>query len=458
MATTREQVAAYDYESRRRVTSLVLGADEAGRDPRRRLNRTLFGSAIIGVLVMAGFGIAGLLGGGRGPALPESGAVLVKGSGDRYVVVDGVLHPALNLSSALLVGGGTLTEVRASALDGKPRGLPVGIANAPDNLPDRLTTGAWTVCVLPSDSQVVLPQVEVLIGLAAPTAGVLGNYGAVVASQGQASWLISQGRRYRLTGNTRTALGLQRTRQLEIPGQVLDTVPEGPEIAIPQVPRGERPGVPLPVQAVVGDLVRSDVTGQPEYFLVRADGLTPISGLTYQLLAAGGGRTVDAGTANVASAPQSTQVSPGPAGWPDRVPTAVDPQRGQPLCVSTVPGRPAGDAPWSATVSLPAAMPDQPSVATKTGDLPGVATSVAIEPGTGALVLATTSAGEDGGYTLVTESGQRFPIASPDAVARLHLNPAAASHLPLPFVALLPAGPTLDPDAAAQEFPGTAPN
>src|SRR5258708_29483887 len=106
MATTRDHVAAYDYENRRRVTSLVLGVDEAGQDPHRRLNRTQIGSAVIAVLVMAGFGVVGLLGGGSGPGLPDSGAVLVKGSGDRYVLVDGVLHPALNLSSALLVRGG----------------------------------------------------------------------------------------------------------------------------------------------------------------------------------------------------------------------------------------------------------------------------------------------------------------------------------------------------------------
>src|SRR5262249_25873634 len=167
--------------------SLMLGPDEAGRVPRRRLNRTAFGSLMIAVLVMAGFGLAGLLGGGRGPALPDSGAVLVKGTGDRYVVVQGVVHPALNLSSALLVGGGTLTEVRASTLDGKARGLPVGIPNAPDNLPVRRTTGPWTVCIVPSDSQVVPPRVEVLVGLPAPTQGGLGQDAAVVAEQGGAS-------------------------------------------------------------------------------------------------------------------------------------------------------------------------------------------------------------------------------------------------------------------------------
>lgn len=60
MVTTRDQVEAYTYESRRQVTSLMLGADEAVTDPRRRLNRSTIGGTVIAVLLIAGF-----LGGGR---------------------------------------------------------------------------------------------------------------------------------------------------------------------------------------------------------------------------------------------------------------------------------------------------------------------------------------------------------------------------------------------------------
>jgi type VII secretion protein EccB len=459
MATTRDHVAAYDYETRRRVTSLVLGVDEAGRDPRRRLNRTLLGSLVIAVLVMAGFGIAGLLGGGGGPELPESGAVLVKGTGDRYVVVNGVLHPVLNLSSALLVGGGTLTEVRASALNGKPRGLPVGIPEAPDNLPKRLTNGPWTVCAVPSGSQVVPPTVEVLIGLPAPNQGRLGPDAGVVVDGGDASWLVTLGRRYRLTGNTRTVLGLQATRSMPVPVQVLDTLPEGPEIAIPAVTRGGAPAVPLPVRASVGDVIRTEVPGQPTaFFVVQPDGIRAITPLTATLLVAGGSGTVSADPAVLTNSPTSRQPAPDRPGWPKQVPTPLDPAHGQPLCVSTTPGAPPGDAPWAAVVSVPPELPAPNGTGpVVTGDLPGVTTSVALTPGAAALVLATTSAGQDGGFNLVTESGQRFPITSADAASRLHLDPAAAGRLPLPFVALLPSGPALDPEAAAREFRGSGP-
>ncbi|MFI5913179.1 type VII secretion protein EccB [Dactylosporangium sp. NPDC051541] len=456
MATTRDHVAAYDYESRRRVTSLVRGEDEAGQDPQRRLNRTLVGSAVIAVLVMAGFGIAGLLGGGSGPSLPDSGAVLVKGSGDRYVLVDGVLHPALNLSSAMLVGGNKPIEVRASALDGKRRGLPVGIPGAPDGLPQRLTTGPWTVCVLPSGSQVVRPEILVLAGPAAPAEGELGGNAAVLAEDAGTTWLITQGRRYRLTGNTRAVLGLQDARSMAVPARVLDTLPEGPEIAGPTVQHGGAPATALSVKANIGDVIQTELAGQrPSYSLVQADGLTPITPLTATLLTAAGSKLVKS-TAAV-DAVGSKGAVPGRPGWPKEVPQAVDPVRGQPLCVSTTPGTPPGDAAWAATVSMPAAMPSvasAPPIATKLGTDSFLATSVAIVPGTGVLAQATTTAGQDGGYNLVTEAGQRFPIVSAEAVARLQLNAGAAARVPLPFVALLPSGPTLDPTAAAQEYVG----
>ena len=99
--------------------------------------------------------------------------MLVAGPGDRYVIVDGRLHPALNLASALLVGGGQSAQVRPSVLDQLPRGLPVGIPDAPDALPpkDRLTAAPWTVCAVPSGAATLPPQVTVRVGAPEPTPG-----------------------------------------------------------------------------------------------------------------------------------------------------------------------------------------------------------------------------------------------------------------------------------------------
>ncbi len=412
VASTRDQLEAYTYEGRRQVTSLMVGSDEAIADPRRRINRVTIGSVVIAILVMAGFGIAGFLGGGRGPDLPESGAVLLKGSGDRYVVVDGRVHPALNLASALLTGGGTLTEVRQRALDTKPRGLPIGIPGAPDALPTKqqLTNGPWTMCVVPSQSMSVPPAVTLVIGDPAPAEGVLGkNAGTIVQDPAQQHWLIAHGRRFKFTGNSQVVLGLQRASAARIPAEALNTIPQGPDLAEPALPDGRdrAPSFTLPVSAATGDVAQAD--GQ--HFVVQSDGLSPISEPAFLLLAAGGSRKLTLPSAAVFSAPQSKRPVPDQRGWPDEVPEVTDLERDHPLCVSTTPGEPAGDAAWQVRVSAPPSVPRRTPVGSKSGDVPGIVSEVVIAPGTGALVRGTSAAGQDGVYTLVTDAGQRYPSA-----------------------------------------------
>ncbi|MGQ0774723.1 MAG: type VII secretion protein EccB [Pseudonocardiales bacterium] len=455
MATTRDQAEAYGYESRRHVTGLVRGSDEAIADPRRRLNRTTLGSLVIAVLVMAGFGVAGFLGAGGGSDLPQSGAVVVAETGDQYVVIDGRVHPAINLASALLVGGGTPTPVSAEALGMAPRGYPIGIPFAPDTLPDseQLSNEPWTVCTVATSGT---STVSMLVGLPAPAEKLGESEGVLVDEPDGATWLITQGRRYRVSPSVQILLGLNRATAVEVLPEVLDTVPEGPEIQVPAVPGSGAEPVPLPFPAVVGDVVRAQATGTPtRHFMVQRDGLVEISELTSSLLAASATRTVDLATA-VNAAP-SAQGPPENPRWPRRVPTLVDIQREQPLCVTTTPGQPPGDAAWTAVVSRPAAVPQHAGVTavhTESGDVPGVLSEIFIAPGTAVLVRASSSSGQDGVYTLVTSSGQRFPMSSADAVSRLGYVPATVKPIPLPFVTLLPSGPVLDPEAAGREVPG----
>ena len=270
MATTKEQAEAYDYEARRQATTLVSGRDEARTDPRRRINRVTAAGVLVGVLVMAGFGIAGFLGAGRGPALPESGAVLVAGSGDRYVVVDGRLHPALNLASALLVGGGSVAQVRPVALDALPRGLPVGIPEAPDALPapERLSTAPWTVCAVPSGAATLPPEVTVRVAAPEPAAGAVDAGQAVLATGPDGTrWMVNQGRRYRLADAAAQRVGLQRATPLALPAEILDLLPEGPPIAAPNITGPGAPVAGVPRAWVAADVVRvqagRDRPGEP---------------------------------------------------------------------------------------------------------------------------------------------------------------------------------------------------
>jgi type VII secretion protein EccB len=257
----------------------MTGEDEARRDPRRRINRVTLAGVLVGVLVMAGFGIAGFLGAGRGPGLPDAGAVLVSGSGDRYAVVDGRLHPALNLASALLVGGDNTTQVRPAALDAVPRGLPVGIPDAPDALPlrDRLTDAAWTVCAVQSGAATLAPRITVEVGFPEPQVGRVEEGQAVVArADDGALWLLEGGRRYRLVDNAPVLLGLQGVVTVALPGPVLDVLPEGLPIAAPAIPDRGAPAAGVPASWVMGDVVRVQAGGVTRLsYAVLADGLSP---------------------------------------------------------------------------------------------------------------------------------------------------------------------------------------
>jgi hypothetical protein len=223
------------------------------------------------------------------------------------------------------------------------------------------------------------------------------------------------------------------------------------------VPQIGAAGVPVP--GLPGGLASSDVVrvgaGGGQSFVVLRDGLAPVSELTAALLVAAGAAEVPVDPATATAAPRSRVRAVGDPGWPEAVPRPAAPQRDQPLCLSTTPGAPAGDAPWAVRMSLPGTVlgaGEQP-VFSK-GPVPGVVDQVTVPRGAGALVRATTASGGDGALTLVTDSGLRFAVPTPDAAVRLRYDPAAAPAVPAPFVALLPAGPALDPETAAREFTG----
>ncbi|MEO3755870.1 type VII secretion protein EccB [Streptomyces sp. B6B3] len=456
MATTREQAEAYEYAKRRMTTSLLRGTDEARRDPRRRLNRSLGSGIAVGVLVAAVFGIIGWLGGGNGPDLPTRGVVVVGDGGDPYIVEDGVVHRALNLASAMLVGGSQITEVRQGTLDEAPRGRPVGIPGAPDALPDAddLLDEDWTLCATPSETGG--PPVQTTLYVAVPSAAEAGPAGTVlVEAEDGALWLLTEGRRYALTQSVAELLGL-REEPVPLPLEVIVTVPEGPSITVPDAVAGagEEPAADLPFEAEVGDVAHTVSGPNQQYFVVRSDGLVAVSELVYTLLATPAGADRAISSLDAAQAPRSPARPPGDQGWPDATPVVDELERDQPVCVSTPPGGRPGDAPWRATVHLPQSMPepaDMTPVTAASAEPLGLLNSLYVPAGSGAVVRSTTSGGSGGSHVLVTDDGTAYRFASAEAVERLGYQPAEAPSMPSAFVDLLPTGPVLDPDAAAQE-------
>jgi hypothetical protein len=279
----------------------------------------------------------------------------------------------------------------------------------------------------------------------------------LVQADDDALWLLTEGRRYALEPAVRDLLGLPR-QPVRLPREIIATVPEGPRITIPDAgAAGGAPDADLPFDAAIGDLAHTRDGTVPQYFLVRPDGLVPVSGLVHTLLAGQAGADHAIGVAQAARAPRSAGAAPGDPAWPQGLPVAAELQRDQPVCVSTPPGGRPGDAPWQATVHVPPALPeppDAPPVEAADGGRLGLLDRIHVPAGSGAVVRATASAGSGGTHTLVTDGGTAYPFVSADAVTRLGYDPAGAPSVPSAYVRLLPAGPLLDPAAAAREQRG----
>jgi type VII secretion protein EccB len=465
MATVRDQVEAYNFATRRQVLALLKGDDAATVDPRRRLNRALLGGMLLAVVVAAAVGVAGFLSSGSSGSVPADGVIVDADTGGAYVRIGNVLHPALNLASAKLVAGHSVTRVSDSALRSLPRGLPVGIPGAPDSLPPTgdLTARAWSVCSIAPEATAARARIVVSVGSPVPSP-LPRSSGLVVQTPDGATWLLDGGQRYQVSDvRTAAVLSLNEVAPLAIDPAVLDLIPEGPPLDVRQIRipgTGGPPQVQLPFAARVGDVLSVDTgTNQPAQYVVLTDGVAPVDPFAYRMLVAAGGQPhqdVPADEIVDVAARTRPQI---PAQWPHDVfahPTAP-PAAGEPLCVTYDPHAPHGTAAWPVTLSEPPSVPlaaHAAPVAASGGGLPTAATAVAVPYGGGALVKAVGSGGVSAVYTLVTDSGLRFTIANADAVGRLGYDPKAAVPVPLPFVTLLPAGPGLDPYAAAAEYAG----
>lgn len=362
MTSPGAEVEAQSYAARRRTAALLSGDAGLTRDPIQRTRRTLIGSAALALVTVVAAGLVGLLTGLSTAEIPDNGAIAAKGSTDRYVVIDSVVHPALNLSSAMLAGGGKITTVGAAAIARAPKGRPIGIPGAPDALPqaDQFAHGSWTVCVT-TDPQ----RLHLAIGLPVPKPLAPGT-AAVVQDSAGVAWLLASDGRYRLAAQTQTILGLR-----DSPGVVLSDDLLGV--------------IPIRATATAASASTDSVLGSPFDLVVQ---------------------------------PES------------------------PICLSVPEG---GTGPVS--IGLPASIPsERGSVAVAIGG-PGITESVTIA-GRGMLAYDADVPEPDRAYSLVTDSAMSYPFVSKDAVGRLGYDVKQARGVPAALVALIPTGPTLDPQAA----------
>jgi ESX secretion system ATPase EccB len=462
MQSRRDQVQAYFFVVGRLVAAVTHGRPDSLEAPNGRLNKGTVLGIVIGAVIAGIFGIIGIFVPGGDSSWRHEGAIVMnEDNGARYVFLQGQLRPVLNYSSARLVvggsGNGQVFSVSQKSIGDTPIGQPIGIPDAPDSLPaaDKLHTGPWTVCGQPAGAA---PTLSLLLG--EPAGARLSTAQALlVSTPDRAVHLVWQGKRHRVPDRVaQEALGYGDTQPVPVSAGWLNPVPPGRDLSVPATKGVGRPGPAIEGRAgTVGQVyeVRNPAINSDQFYLLREDGVTPLSKTTASLLLAhpstqdaydGSVAPVVVGPAALAGVPVSAGADL-TEGLPQEPPDVVTPPRESVPCLRFGP---------SATGEVHAVAELLPATAVANAAVPVVsdttgrtADRVAVPAGGGVLVKELPAPGANPGTTyLVTETGTRYPLGSADVVTALGYDESTAMNVPGQLLGLLPVGPLLSTQEA----------
>lgn len=473
MATRSDQLHSHQFALHRVVAAVVLRDPEAPTSPLRRVSAALFAGVMLAALGLAAAGVYGLLRPSSGDAWRDGGSVIIeRETGARFVYRNGLLHPVANYSSALLILGTAnppSTTVPRDALVGVPRGAPLGIPGAPDLLPapDQLLGDPWTVCSrAPAGDSGSAESTRVesllLVGTALDgqeTGGgsddvlAFGARGLLARDEMGGLHLLVGGRRHviRTPNLVLPALTWSPDQAVPVATAVLNAVPPGGDLDRIPNERKDEPG-PVPGLRVGQVIVVVSSAGEKRFGLVRPEGIADITQVQADLLIADGanglnGGPIEIGQALYASAPRAESLVPtSPSAPPATTPELVRPARRDAVCAVFRDGAATPEL-VLATAALPEGGATPAGAATNEGV---TADRVVVPPGRGVVVTALPGPDAPGGaVSFVSDLGQRYPLADPQVMTALGYGEVAPVRLPAAVVSLLPAGPALDPAAAA---------
>lgn len=469
MRTRAEQVQAYRFVTRRIVSALLSGEPETTERPMRRFGLAVFASSMLAAIVFAAIGVYGFIN-PAGGKLADNAIVVERETGARFIFREGRLYPVLNFTSARLIAADPAAKVQTlsrRSLRGIERGRPVGIANAPDSLPDSkaLLGPPWSVCSTPRAENSTAVASQVLVG-AAPDGGAALDGDAILVSLGTAAdaskYLLWNDTRLRIRGdNPLAVLELTAITPTPVGEALLNSVAAGPDIlSTPEVPnRGDPSGKLVDGQPdKIGSLYRTE----NQHYVLLADGLSPIGEVTSKLLerTAGAPRQI---SASVAARVLSRMPSIEPRGFPDKMPP-VRQIEAEMVCTVFDAAPDRAEDPLRIQVydrvdsRLLAGLAEVPNPGRGRDDV-RLAHRTIVPGGRGALVRempAPNAPAVETTVYLITDQGIRYAlpeVADLDVAAVLGYPGVAPLPIPKSMLALIPTGPVLDP-AAAQRFVG----
>ena len=481
MWTERDQIQAYQFLRRRLVSALVTSDPNHPTSPHRRLVMGTVLGTVATMLTAAGFGISGMMAPSPPPDWQHTGLVILDSDGGGRYVLDngGVLHPVTNLASARLLANGVKTvSVTTALLRNTPRGATLGIANAPDMLPDPANVIAAPDPVACSRATSDIPKVTgpvsaLLLAHAGDNTALLS--GMIALPEGRAllvqtpkgeRYVITGGLKYKIAGtDVMPALSdYQTAKLLPVAASWLSTLPSGRDLALTTVPNvGDTGPRVAGVKRKVGEVltVKNTVSNTTQNYLVRANGLEPIPQIEAELVKANpANAAVNSDTGGQLQVSDVTAVPLLPAGddaqgYPAGVPAPVSGLGDNTVVCATGDGTAPAQIALSIAYPLPTGARTVPTSAPQGG---AVADEVYLPPGTAAIATVHVEANaqnpnasqQNAPVWLITDAGTKYPLTDGTARGALGYGNATPATLPATALAMLPAGPSLD-EADAQK-------
>ncbi|MEV6861001.1 type VII secretion protein EccB [Streptosporangium subroseum] len=472
MQTRRDLYQAHKLMVQRLNLALLQGEPDLPESPMRRLNVAMFCGVLVAVLVMAGFGIYGLLFPGGATGLTKPGTVIVeKESGATFIYSQPQkeMIPVANLTSARLLLGEqevTVTATASASLADFQRGTKVGILGAPESPParDKLVRAPWSACVVEGvDTAGERRPYTSLIGGMEVGGRPVGQDSAMVVDGGSQIWLLWSNRRMLVPADSVRALPDGQRRQ--VPEAWLNALPIGPDFQSPAIPGlGRAAYGPGGKKSLVGRVYKvPPVIGGPEkLYVLLSDGLASLTPVQADLLlqnpdtkkAYGQASALpietDAASANAMKVSATRMDSDG---LPTTMPNIINPSPTDPLC-AVYSDTERGSTKAVLTIESTVLIPPPP-----TGRFdPDAVDQVVLPPGTGVLAGKLPGDGRLDSVQslyLIDDQGRRYAIPSQEALQSLGYTMEDVAPVPAHLMLLIPEGPALDPAAAKKPVPIT---
>lgn len=478
---TRHQVSGWRFVMRRIASGVALHDTRMLVEPLRTQTRAVLMGALILVTALVGCFVFSLI---RPNTSAANNAVLAdRSTAALYVRVGDRLHPVLNLTSARLIVGRPVnpTTVKSSELDKFARGNLIGIPGAPERMVQNTATDAdWTVCDAATGPAAGVTVIAGRPDSSGARAAALDRRDGVLVEDTTGTWLLWDGKRSRIDLADRpvtNALGFggDVPAPRPIAAGLFNAIPQAPALAVPAIPgAGDPPDYGLPLPAPIGSVVAAHAVtessaGTVLYYAVLPDGLQPISPVLAAMLRNADSYGFDQpprlGADQITRLPVSRMLDTGR--YPGQRISLVDAARAPITCAFW--SKPAGAATSSLALLSGSALPVPDGIRPEElvgAGAGGVATRVALAPGTGYFVQTVgqePTAPAAGSLFWVADTGVRYGIDNEDTaghnktVEALGLNPPPTA-IPWSMLSLFAPGPTLSRADALIAHDGLAPD